>query len=167
MIWVNEEGDGWKRNGKVKNNVTVGAYTEAYGEGTFFSFVESRLQIQCEYWKSEPLSHKFSFCLKGLSVFLRFMFFFFFFFFNKFQSILVTPRRTPEWLDSQSSCSPDHLRFRPSLHFYSSARSTLSAALWGLVHPLEGKLFQVKDMSHSLLHSQGLSHWELTPIHQE
>ena len=43
----------------------------------------------------------------------------------------------------------------------------LSAALWDLVHPLEGKLFQVKDMSHSLLHSQGLSHWELTPIHQE
>lgn len=49
MIWVNEEGDGWKRNGKVKNNVTVGAYTEAYGERTLFSFVESRLQMQCEY----------------------------------------------------------------------------------------------------------------------
>lgn len=166
MIWVNEEGDGWKRNGKVKNNVTVGAHTEAYGEGTLFSFVDSRLQMQCEYWKSEPLSHKFSFCLNGLSVFLRFMFFFFLF--NKFQFILVTPCRTPEWLDSQSSCSLDHLRFRPSpLHFYSSARSPLAAALWDLVHHLESKLFQVKDMSHSLLHSQGLSHWELTPIQQE
>lgn len=40
-IWVNEEGDGWKQNGKVMNNVTVGAYTEAYGEGTLFSLLRA------------------------------------------------------------------------------------------------------------------------------